>query len=52
MSDKDIERSRYDDEAQNALNTDNLLSVNALTLPLKTPYDFYRSVVFPGFLHQ
>jgi 2-polyprenyl-3-methyl-5-hydroxy-6-metoxy-1,4-benzoquinol methylase len=24
--------------------TDNFLSVNALTLSLKTPYDFYRSV--------
>jgi len=45
MSDKNIEKSRYNGKAKRALNVGDLTSVNALTLPLKTPYDFYESVV-------
>ena len=45
MSDKDVEKSRYDTEAQSALDASDLSSVNVLTLPLKTPYNFYQSVI-------
>ncbi|VVH56915.1 hypothetical protein BAZOLSSOX_1753 [uncultured Gammaproteobacteria bacterium] len=45
MSDKDIEKNRYDSEAQSALDAGDLSSVNALTLPLKAPYGFYQSVI-------
>jgi len=45
MSDKDIEERRYNGKAQSALDAGYLTSINALTLPLKTPYDFYESVI-------
>ncbi|AYQ56976.1 hypothetical protein MS2017_1279 [Bathymodiolus thermophilus thioautotrophic gill symbiont] len=45
MSDKNIEKNRYNSEAQNALDAGNYSSVNNLTLPLKKPYDFYESII-------
>jgi ubiquinone/menaquinone biosynthesis C-methylase UbiE len=45
MSDKDIEKSRYNEKAQSALDAGDLTSVNALTLPLKAPYDFYKLMI-------
>ncbi len=45
MTDKDVERDRYNKSAKNALESNNLSSVNNLTLPLKSPYAFYQSVI-------
>ncbi|SMM98918.1 Methyltransferase [uncultured Candidatus Thioglobus sp.] len=45
MLDKNIEKNRYNNAAQNALDKHDLLSVNNLTLPLKTPYTFYQSAI-------
>ena len=45
MSDKDLEKSRHDSEADIAIRNDNFFSVNKLTLPLKTPYLFYQEMI-------
>jgi ubiquinone/menaquinone biosynthesis C-methylase UbiE len=42
MSDKDIEKNRYNN---NALDNDAIFSVNKLTRPLKTPYIFYQKLI-------
>jgi ubiquinone/menaquinone biosynthesis C-methylase UbiE len=46
MNDKNIERNRYNESAKNALKNNDFFSVNNLTLPLKTPYAFFQSVIF------
>jgi ubiquinone/menaquinone biosynthesis C-methylase UbiE len=40
-----IEKNRFNESAKNALDGNNLFSVNDLTLPLKTPYFFYQSMI-------
>jgi len=45
MSDKDIEKIRYNQKANRALKNSNLFSVNRLTQPLKTPYVFYKKAI-------
>lgn len=40
--DKDKERDRYNESAKDALSSNNLFSINNLTLPLKPPYAFYQ----------
>jgi len=45
MSDKNIEKSRYNGKAQRALNVGDLTSVNALTLSLKAPYIAYQNSI-------
>lgn len=45
MSDKNIEKNRYNSEAQSALYNNHLSSVNNLTLPLKTPYSCYQKAI-------
>ena len=46
MADKDIERVRYDNSAKQALDNNNLSSVNNLTEPLRPPYKLYQSLIF------
>jgi len=45
VSDKNIEKNRYNSEAQSALHNNDLFSVNNLTLPLKMPYTFYQKAI-------
>jgi len=45
MADKEIEKNRYNESAKHALGDNNFFSVNNLTLPLKSPYDFYQSMI-------
>lgn len=45
MSDKDIEKNRYNTEARSALHKNHLYSENNLTLPLKTPYLYYKKAI-------
>ncbi len=45
MTDKNIEKNRYNEIARDALKNNDLFRVNNLTLPLKTPYAFYQSVI-------
>ena len=45
MIDKDIEENRYNKSAKNTLKNNDIFSVNNLTLPLKTPYFFYQSII-------
>jgi 2-polyprenyl-3-methyl-5-hydroxy-6-metoxy-1,4-benzoquinol methylase len=45
VSDKNIEKNRYNSEAQSALHNNDLSSINNLTLPLKMPYTFYQKAI-------
>ena len=45
MNDKNIEKNRYNSEAQSALHNNDLSSINNLTLPLKMPYTFYQKAI-------
>ena len=45
MTNLGIEKNRFNESAKNALDGNNLFSVNDLTLPLKTPYFFYQSMI-------
>jgi ubiquinone/menaquinone biosynthesis C-methylase UbiE len=45
VSDKNIEKNRYNSEAQSALYNNELFSINNLTLPLKMPYTFYQKAI-------
>jgi ubiquinone/menaquinone biosynthesis C-methylase UbiE len=45
MLDKEIEKNRYNNEANKALEGNKFFSVNKLTQPLKMPYIFYQKLI-------